>query len=376
MPINPDYYKYTDLRILDKDPEDIYQAAVAVLQARNPDWTPETTNVEVMLLEALSVIVAESIFSINRLPRIQVEAQLALLGVSRDVGAQPTTVLAFEMVDDSGYVIPPGTEASVALSTGEVISFTTDEELIITEGNTVGTVNATGAEYTSVANGTPSGTELSLLSLNVNIFGVSLDEDITGGRDPESEDRWLERGIQRIQRFTEVLVIPQHFVDYALEQSYVQRATYLDLYDPGTMDDPGDNPGHVTVIVYGDGAFVSNGDKEALTTAMQNICTTNLVVHVIDPTVTSVDVDATIIVKSGYESATVITNVTDAVTDYVSTAYWDWDKTLHINQLIAVIGGVEGVAYVDSVTTPASDMTLGDYVALATPGTINITEGP
>ena len=131
MAINPDFVRYTDLRLLDKDPEDVYNAALLVLQTRNPDWVPESTNIEVMLLEAMSMLVAEAIFSVNQLPKIQVQAQLALLGVERNAGSPPTVEVEFETVGDAGLAIAAGTTLVLTLDTGDIFEFETDTELII-----------------------------------------------------------------------------------------------------------------------------------------------------------------------------------------------------------------------------------------------------
>ena len=134
MAINPDFVQYTDLRLLDKDPEDVYNAALLVLQTRNPDWVPESTNIEVMLLEAMSMLVAEAIFSVNQLPKIQVQAQLALLGVERNAGTQPTVTVEFETVGTAGITIPAATTVVLTLETGDVYEFETDSQLIIQIG--------------------------------------------------------------------------------------------------------------------------------------------------------------------------------------------------------------------------------------------------
>lgn len=374
MAINPDFVRYTDLRLLDKDPEDVYNAALLVLQTRNPDWVPESTNIEVMLLEAMSMLVAEAIFSVNQLPKIQVQAQLALLGVERDAGSPPTVEVEFETVGDAGLAIAAGTTLVLTLDTGDIFEFETDTELVIPESSTTGTVFATAIQYGSQANGTPAGTVLDLKTDISDVFNVVTSTDVANGADAEVDEAWIERGIQRLQRLSETLVVPQHFINYALEDTNVARATVIDSYEPPSGT-PGADAGHVTVLVYGSTGVLTTEQKNDLLAAMEALSAANLTIHVIDPTVTEVDVEVDVVKFSSYDSVDVEASITAALDEYLSPQYWEWGQYVRCNELIALISNVPGVDYVDVLTTPATNFDLGESVALATPGTytINVT---
>jgi uncharacterized phage protein gp47/JayE len=373
MSVSPDFTPYVDLTLYDKDATDIVEAAQATLQARIPDWVPSSTNIEVMLLEAMAIEVAETIFSVNRLPVTMIRALLALYGVEQDPGAPPTVTLTFTAVDTDGYAIPAGTEVALLTSSNTYISFFTDAEAVIGQGSSTQNVAATATEYTNIANGTPIGTSCELIDAITGIDAVETATIVSGGTLPESVDAWTERGVQRLQRLVDTLVIPEHFTSAALEDTNVYRANTIDNYDPGTGPNPGDNPGHVTVVVYGDGAALTTPQKNALLADLEVRCNANLVVHVIDPTVTTQAVTASIKVKTGYVSGTVIAAVQARLNEYLSPTTWPWAGTIRRNELISVIDQVEGVDYVSAITVPAADVTLTAGSTLADAGTLTIT---
>lgn len=375
MSISPDYTQFTDLRLYDKDPTDIYEAAIAVLQSRIPEWAPTSTNIEVMLLEALAVEVSETVFNINRLPENMLRVLLALYGVVQDPGTPPIVDVLFTAYDDAGYLIEAGTEVVVTTATGEILSFFTDADVAITVGNTTATVSATGEENTNIANGIPSGTELDLVDAILGIETAETASVIGSGTLPESIDDWTVRGTQRLRRLVDTLVIPTHFTQAALEDAAVYRANAVDNYDP-TADppgSPGDHPGNITVVVYGDGGPLTTQEKTDLDESLENRSAANLIVHVIDPTIVSVDVDVDVAIKPGFLEADVITAVTARLQDYLSPTTWAWSGVVRRNELISIIDQVEGVSYVDTLTTPAADVVVGANTALADAGTITVT---
>ena len=84
---------------------------------------------------------------------------------------------------------------------------------------------------------------------------------------------------------------------------------------------------------------------------------------------------ATVVVAPGYTTAEVDAAVTAALEAFLSPDTWPWEATVRRNDLIALIEGVEGVAYLTAghPTTPAADVALSGAAPLADAGTINIT---
>lgn len=371
MPV-PDLTPYVDLRFFDKDPQDVFDSAILDLKTRLPEWQPREGNVEVVLLEALSLEVAEAIFAANRVPEAVIMALLQLYGIDPDEGAQPLVNLRFELGDALGHDIPEGTGAVLTLAGGlEPIVFTTVEAVAVPPGATSGVVQAVGDRFTNEANGTAAGTTLELIDSILYVDRVLTDSVVLDGLEPEIDEEWIERGVQRFARLSEALVLPKHFEAAALEVPSVLRAKAFDNWN-GSSPSPGGDAGYVTVAVYGDHAPVSAASKQALDVLLEDAALANLAVAVVDPTVTAVNVSASVQPAPGYDAATVTSNVVAAVEGFLDTSVWPWSPLVRRSELISVISNAEGVDFLTQLTVPSVDQLLPGVAALATAGSITV----
>ena len=365
---SPDYKQIIDLSLYDKNPSDIADTAQALLRSRIPDWSPASTNVEVMLIEAMALEVSETIFSLNRLPQTMIYALLAMYGVDKYPGTAPECDFVFWAYDSGGYTIPEGTEVALQLPSGEFLSFYTEADSEIDIGDTSVIITAVAREYTSAANGIPASTQAVLVDAVAGIESVYTDTEITNGADPETMEAWAARGALILQRLVDTLVLAPHFTAAALGDPLVYRATTYDDYEPGV----GFSPGHVTVIVYGTGGVLTTPQKAAIQADLADRAQANLIVDVIDPTLVDIPVTASVIVKVGYVAGDVQTAIETALGQYLNPLSWLWGEPVRPNELISLIDQVPGVSYVESLTFPATTITLGTE-ALANPGTFTIT---
>lgn len=138
-----------------------------------------------------------------------------------------------------------------------------------------------------------------------------------------------------------------------------------------TADD--DQPGYVTTAVYGPDTFISDDEKDTLTTEMSALAQANLWVTVIDPIINVVNVTAVVVASDGFSDTQAIADATAAVQSLLSPEFWPFAQVLPLNKIIAVIGAEPSVAYVSSITVPSGDVTLSGIAPLTTPGTITIT---
>lgn len=370
---SPDTTPYVDLRINDKDPQDVFEAAKNELMTVLPQWTPRESNVETLLLEALALEVSESIFSLNRLPSAITEVLLKLFDIQRSIGSPPQATIKFTMIGTTGYTVPVGTRARLVLP-GDLdpIVFTTNIELTIAPGSTFGTVAATGDRYTADANGVVSGTVLELMDSILYVETVSLDADVTDGTDPESDEDYFARAVARFGRLSDALVLPSHFEIAALEEPFVFRAKAIDNWD-GTGSTPGTVPGHITVALYGDNVTLSSGQKTTVLNLLEESALANLEVHIVDPTINSVNVTATVKALSGYDTTVVHDAIVAALDAYLDPMTWGWGTVVRVFELATLINNVAGVDYIASLTAPASDTTLTGNAPLANAGTLTIT---
>src|SRR4051794_9970409 len=103
---SPDLSGYVDLSLFDKNPQDIYDAAIAELLTRVPEFVPVEGSIEVELLEALALQVAEAAYAINRVPGAVAQIIMQLFGITMFTGTQPTADITFTLSDNLGHVVP------------------------------------------------------------------------------------------------------------------------------------------------------------------------------------------------------------------------------------------------------------------------------
>lgn len=369
---SPDVRPYYDLTIYDKDPQDVFEAALMALQTHLPEWVPREGNTEVLLLEALALEVAETVFAINRLPSGIVEVLLRLFGIERDSGAAPVVDLRFTMAGTVGYTIPAQTQLRMMIPGGtDPVMFLTQKELIISPGVNTGVVSAIGDRFTSDANNIALGTPLELMDSLVHVDTVTLDAITAPGRDPEDQSTYFTRALARFSRLSDTLVVPDHFEKYVLEKPEFYRARAIDNWN-GSDGEPGDHPGHITVAVYGNGGAVGNDAKAALEAEMNEISLANLAVHVIDPVITPVDVTVTVKARKGYPAEWVENAIQNTLIEYLNPQTWGWGSTVRRFELVSLIDQVPGVDYIEALDDPADDVVLNGYAPLAEAGVLTV----
>lgn len=372
----PDATPYVDLTLYDKDPEDIFQDGLQNMQTYFPEWVPREGATEVVLLESIALEVAQAVFSLNRMPGAILEALLRLYGVERDLGQPPVGTVEFHLVDDfGGHTIPAGTSMVLGdVPPGEdPVVLSTIDTVVSDVGSSTVQAQVVGERPTAAVNGRGPGTYLELLDAVVSVERVELLEPLAGGTGAEDDDAWFARGSNRFGRLTDTLVSPPHFVAAALEQPEVESATAIDNYDPGAGGAPGTHAGHITVAVYGDGAALTSAQMTALRELLESQALAALEVHVAAPTVSTVNVDVSVVLTPGAVAADAQAAVEAAVRAYLSPTEWEWSGTVYVNELISLIDQVPGVARVADLVSPAANVTLAGVAPLATAGAVTVT---
>jgi hypothetical protein len=376
----PDTSAYVDLRIFDRSDQQIVETALAAAQVNLPEWTPLEGHTEVLLIEALALEMAESIVAVNRLPGAVLETLLRLAGVNKDYGAAPTALVSITCADTLGHTIPSGTRMylSTADGSGVVVMLVEPPGLDIPSGSSTGTVSVIGDVFTDAVNGVPIGTPLQMVSPLPFIESVELATAAADGRAPETNETWRDRGVNRLARLSEALVLPRHFEAAALENANVARVVAVDNTDPGTAG-VGDDPGHITVAVLGDGgAALSAPTKLAIQEELEASAIAMLQVHVVDITITTVTMSIQVhLTTSATDPSATTQAVKDAVDAYLDPLTWDWGSTVRRNEIISLVDQVDGVDYVGTVTITGANGN-GDFVlpsasAVPNAGTTTVT---
>lgn len=215
---SPDVSNYVDLTVFDLQPADIYDSAVEYAQVALPEWTPVPGSVEDALLQAAADMTGQLVGAINRLPAGAVEGLLALFGVTRNSGTQPTGTATVTFVDDTGYTIAAGTRFGYLDTSGNdpiLYIFQTTETSSVASGQTTLSVGIEGIAlqtYPSLA----SGTELQLLTAVSYIDSIVLNADLEPGGNAETDAEYLNRGATVFGSLSEALVLPSQFERYIL----------------------------------------------------------------------------------------------------------------------------------------------------------------
>lgn len=374
---------YLELYLLeDVDAQELVERALELAATRLPGWEPREGNTEVVAIEALALEADELVFRINRLPGAIVEALLRLYGLERDQGTPPTADVLFVVSDADGHTVPAGTSVLVELSTAEdALELTTDRDLVVPAGSSSAVVEVTGTEPTDRGNGVDAGTVLEVLDAVPFVERAELATDLGGGAPLEDGPTFLDRGSRRLQRLVTTLVLPEHFVAAVLEDPRVGRATAVDLYDPGQAGQPGDHAGHVTVAVADTaGTALTVTVRDELDATLEEQAQANLAVHVVDPDLTTIDVEVTVTRRRGYDPAAVEGRIGDATLAYLDPSAWPWDDVVRRFELVALVDGVEGVSHVDEVRLATSggalatdDVALPGIAPLAQLGVLTVT---
>lgn len=357
----PDLTSYTDLRIFDRTDQEIIEAALVAVGLNLPDWVQREGHTEIVILEGLALELAEAIAAVNRLPGAVLETLLQLFAVFKFYGSAPTALAQLTVADTVGHTIPSGTRLYLPTidGTGVVVMLVEPPGLTIAPGLNSGIVSLIGDVFTAAANGAPIGTLLQMASPMPFVDRIELTTAIADGLDPETDEHWRDRGVQRLARLSDALVIPRHFEAAALEDPRVFRVIAVDNNDPTTTG-VGDDPGHITVAVLGDGAALSVAARTEIEEALETKAIAILEVHVTDVAVITVTVAATVTLADASDPAAVTDAVEQALIAYLDPMTWAYGTTLYRNELISLIDQVPGVDRVITVSITGANAA-GDY---------------
>jgi hypothetical protein len=298
------------------------------------------------------------------------------------------------MVDNTGYVIPDGTQVTIPDPQGNMVSFVTVGDVQVSAGATVTDTGGVvliavvpGSDSSNV--GTAAG-EIQLVDILPFVDHVVQETVSIGGVDAELDDDYLNRLSQELTTISPRPIIPTDFSILARSVEGVQRATTIDGYN--TADSTTGNQRMVTVVSLDEsGVAVSGTIKTAVQAYLESLREINFVVNVTDPTSTAVDVTTNVLIVKGFSSNDVQFRVQEAIDDFLSPAMWgvdpsddpndpvSWNNTTKVTylSLASAIQAVSGVALVLSLTIglsgggqTAADHTLTGVAPIPHPGTI------
>ncbi|MDQ5975489.1 MAG: hypothetical protein QG661_2698 [Actinomycetota bacterium] len=355
-----------DLVVDDRDPQATFDAALALLETLAPGARPRNGSVEAILLESIATANADTIYALNRVITLVVEGILGLYGIPRYAGASASGVVTLTLDGSRTLTVTAGQRLSEP-STGLVLLVTTTTS--VTSATSIALPVHT-EEPGGAGNAITVGTSIDLLDAIPYAVSAAVTTALTGGSDAESDTSYVDRASTVLARVTSSLVLPIHFIAYCLEDPRVNRATAIDLYEPGGTI--GADTGHLTVYTYGYSAQLSAEIREELRAAMHEISASMVTVHVEPATLVTQAVTCEVTALAGYDPGDLETTITAALTAWMTPNSWTWGDDVRQTDIIALLADIPGVDFVDAVTVPSGTTALAAD-ELATIGTITVT---
>jgi hypothetical protein len=363
---------------IETDEQTLADQAVDNLRNTWPDWEPNDGDLEVVQIETLAPMAAEAARAASVMPGAAFRAILAKLhGVDEELGSAATTTLTFTMTDTAAHTITAGTEVDV-----DGVAFTVDSDTP-TAALSVPGVPVTASVIGVVGNGL-AGDVVTLITSLAFVAGAAVDTPTAGGTDPESEQDYEDRGSRELQLQAKTLVTARDYELMGLSVDGIGRIT--------ATSDPTTRTVEVTVATA-EGEVVPTPIKTTLDDLYQEYRLSTWTVSEGDPTYTTIDVTFAIHPYPGYDTVDLLTRANAALTDWLDPANWArprefgdavttrWynEPRARINKAIDLLGDVEGVDYVDSISFTGDvgtvqtngDWLLAGTVALTRPGTMS-----
>lgn len=337
----------------------------AAMEDKFPGWEANPNNPEVWLIDAM----------VDRLmvPLSQLAADVAAelfysygekIVQVQPIGATPATVKStWTMKDDLGYTIKAGTQVNVPTAGDEGEGFRVVNEVNVPAKSTAtepGQVVLEAIEPGTGANGldgeaTPEDT-LNFLAAEEGIMLVGAS---TGGEAAEDPATYLDRLTETMLTLAPRPILPRDVEILARNIPGVFRSVALDLFNPET-DDPEDpetwlSERTVSVVVCDSAGEPCSGGVKALVEAdLSSKREVNFKFFVLDPTYTTVAVHFQIVVRPGFDQATVEATVKAAIEAFLApNAFgvdsasdprsWNNQTVVRYQDIVTVVNNQQGV---------------------------------
>lgn len=363
----------------DRDPQALFDEWLTSMRTIDPTYTPMTGAVETSAAEAMCLTVADLIYAVNRLPGLVTEAVLALTDVPRHPGTPATGQVQLTFDGTRTVSIPAGTRMAI-----DGLEWQTTTPVTVT--GATATITVTSVEPSGLGNAIPPGVGVDLLDRIPAVVAAVTTGTFGGGISPESDASYQARAGLIFARSHAALVLPSAFASWAAGLIDVGRANAVDCWDapgsaaPGgggeweTSGVPGEDAGHITVVVYGYDRPIDTVRLADIAADIDARSCSNLVVHTLPANIVDIDADVVVRLEPGASETDTLAAVEAAIRSAVSPMLWTWGETVTSDELKAIAARVSGVDY--ATATPGfTDVALSPQ-DLPRAATITVTAAP
>ena len=371
---------------IEQDWQTLAEQAYAYIADNIAGWEPAPGNLDVLIIDAIAQQAAELTESAATVPpAIFRYFGQALVGITPQDPTAATGTATITVTDDAGYTIDAGYTVGLVDSDDNLVAFETTSETEIAEGDTTASVTFTaleaGAAYTGLSGGAEVIDQLS------EIESVVFTSTTTGGSDGETDDEYLNRLSDALQLLSTAPILPADFARLAEQQTGVERAVAINLYNADT-DTAGEDRCVTVALCDTGGEPVSSETKTAVLADLQAKREVNFQVFVVDPDYTEIDVEVEATALEGWDTDDVQERTLSALTSYLSPASWGqrpagtaqsatWTNRTVVRYLevAEAINRVDGLDFITllEVDGATAEVSLSGIAPLTRPGTITVT---
>jgi len=209
--------------------DNLMQNALAAIAQQLPGWKAQESNIEVLLLEQMAAMVAETAQVAASVPLSIFSYMGSLIGIQPLVGAFATAQTTWTMVDSTGYSVPAGTIVGYSILGNQIYQFQTLATFTVQPGS-ISTASgeiliqsiAIGEQYDGL---TPAAyPTLTLVTSLSFVASVTPTTTTSGGSSPESTTAYLDRLSNQLQLMTPRPILASDYASMSPNVDGVYRA--------------------------------------------------------------------------------------------------------------------------------------------------------
>lgn len=369
---------------VESDPDTLMDQALQTLALNLPGFVAKEAHLEVWVLETVARLNAETRYMFSQVPdSIFKYFGQSLVGVQPIEGARATAVTTWTMINDAGYTIPAGTQLAYRVAGDQLSVFTVTEDHTVEPGQTT----ASDVTIEAIVDGEDQNglgpTGLELVDSFAFVSTVTAGDPTSGGLDQETDEAYMSRLRNELSLLTPRFVLASDAAVLARRVPGVARALGVDNYNP--TNNTFNNEKMLTVAVVGaDGLALDAGVKAEVKTYLESLREINFVLHVVDPTYTTVAAHFNLVALPGYDLTLVHADAKKAVTEYLEPGNWaggdatppQWragSNVVRYLEVAEVLNRVDGVDYVDRLllNSVSADVTMSGVAPLPSVGNVS-----